>query len=289
MTTATDGTEANDLAAEALAESEDVSALRLLHDTRIGLQKFRIQVGNRIGAIERQADHADQPVPRIYELVRDTVEELEDKMNAAIAEELKMYPVWDLWLRHVKGVGPSLAGQMLAMLHEPTEEKGPSSWYKAAGLAPERQPDGQDRLPRRRKPRCPECGHDRFTKLEEGRACAECGNIVPEGYGRVSYYPALRKSLYNVGESFVRSGGYYRQKYEEYKAQLAELHRDDTNWPPVRVDRVARWKAVKLFLSHLWNKWCEAIGITPRPPYALEKLGHHTFYPPPEVPEKGKI
>lgn len=265
------------------------TTLRGLHDTRVSLQKFRIQVGNRISAIERNADSVENPVPEIYSTISDHLDAMEKAIDRSIEQDLKNWPVWDLWLKHVKGIGPSLAGQMLAMLHTPTEEKGPSSWYKAAGLAPETRPDGQSRLPRPRKVTCPECAGEKFSSKDGQRACRECGAILPEGYGRLTYYPWLRRTLSNVAESFVRSGGYYRAKYDQYKATLIEQHEGDPNWPTGRIDRVARWKMIKLFLSHLWNKWCEAIGITPRPPYALEKLGHHTFYPPPEVPAKGKI
>lgn len=220
------------------------SPLRYLHDTQVSLEKFRIQLGNRVSAIARGVDDAERPVPEAYDRVRVLAEQMETEIDKAIKDELASWPVWDQWLRHVKGIGPSLAGQMLALLLPPLPDKGPSSWYKAAGLSPEVRPDGLHRLPRARK-----------------------------GEGKITYHPWLRRCLYNVATSFVRNGGYYRTAYERQKARVLEnAQRDPDQWPPHRIDSTARWIVVKLFLSHLWDAWCAAEGITSRGPYGLTTL-----------------
>jgi len=42
------------------------------------------------------------------------------------------------------------------------------------------------------------------------------------------------------------------------------------------IDAMARRKAVKLFLSHLWVKWRGIEGLPVTDPYVIEKLGHKT-------------
>jgi hypothetical protein len=172
---------------------------------------------------------------------------------------LAHWPVYQEWLCHVKGIGPSLAGQMLALLLPPIPSKGPSSWYKAAGLAPELRPDGLMRLPRARA-----------------------------GEGKITYHPWLRRCLYNVATSFVRNGGYYREVYDRAKTRLLGLHEGDKDWPPIRVDRAARWSMIKMFLAHLWEAWCEAENIPARLPYIIEKYGHQHI-PRPMPNGKAKI
>ena len=86
-----------------------------------------------------------------------------------------------------------------------------------------------------------------------------------------TWYPRLRKTLYLVGESFVRVGGYYQAFYREWKAAYAVKH---PTKPPWVIDRIARWRTVKLLLSHCWLEWCEIDGIPCGPPYAIGLLGH---------------
>jgi len=262
--------------------------LRLLHETQVSAEKFRVALSNRLSALDRGVDRAANPEPAIYDVLFEKAEELEGIIDDAIAKELENWTVWREWLRHVKGIGPSLAGQMLALLLPPIAEKGPSSWFKAAGLYAEQQPDGLMRLPKARRVRCPNCGGERFHKVDDARECVGCNERLPEGYGKVSYHPWLRRCLYNVGTSFVRNGGYYRLAYEDAKARLLRLHEGDKDWPPIRLDRAARWAMVKLFLSHLWEAWCEADGIPNRGPYIATVKGH-TLIPRPMPNGKAKI
>lgn len=243
-------------------EDRQVTPLRHLHDTQVSLEKLRIGIGNRVSAIQRGVDENENPVPDVYMRLHGMADQMEAEIDKAILDELGNWRVWNEWLRHVKGIGPSLAGQMLAMLLPPIPSKGPSSWYKAAGLTAYENEAGQMRLER------PGSGRGENGKL--------------------SYHPWLRRCLFNVATSFVRNGGYYRQVYERGKAQLQERHAGDENWPPHRVDSAARWKMIKLFLSHLWEAWSVAESIPRRPAYVIEKLGHQ--YIPRPMPEgKGKI
>jgi len=217
-----------------------VSPLRHLHDTAVSIEKFRISVGNRVSAISKGVDGAVAPVPDVYERLLAQAEGMETEIDRAIARELDAYPVWDSWLRHVRGIGPSLAGQMLALLLPPIPTKGPSSWYRAAGLAPETRAEGESRLPRPRAVRCPDCASTTFRMKEGARTCTECGRALAPGEGKLAYHPWLRRCLYNVSDSFVKNGLYYREVYDTSKSQLFGLH---------------AWKAAALY-----NRWAGTSG-----------------------------
>ena len=232
--------------------------MKSLHQTQVSLEKFRIQLSNRVSALSRGVDEAEMPVPEVYAALTLQAEAMEGMLDKEIAGELHHWPVWNDWLKHVKGIGPSLAGQMLALLLPPLVDRGPSTWYKAAGLAPSEY-EGKMRLPRPRK----------------------------DG-GKITYHPWLRRCLHNVATSFVRNGGYYREVYDEGKARLTALHEGDEAWPPHRLDAVARWKTVKLFLAHLWEKWLESEGQDGRRAYVVDQLGHH-YQAPPEPTGNGKL
>ena len=245
------------------APARPPSLLNLLHGTQVSIEKTRIAAGNRVNAIVRGADYAPTPVTELYEELWHDLERWETRIEKAMAGEAANFKVWDTWLSHVRGIGPGLASQMLAMLLPPLAERGPSTWYKAGGLNTELQPDGLMRLPRARA-----------------------------GQDGLSYYPRLRRCLWNVATSFVRVGGYYRAVYERQKARLQAIHVRDPHWPPHRIDAAARWAMIKLFLAHLWCAWLEAEGIqeeAQRKAYVIDVLRHPTYIPLPRWDGKAKI
>lgn len=255
---------ANDESRRPRVDPATLSPLRNLHDTAASIEKARISVGNRIDALKRGVDGAVRPVPEIYEEVMDMLVAVEHRIDEGIIEELRPYAVWNTWLSHVRGVGPSLGGQLLALLLPPLADRGPSTWYKAAGLVAELQPDGLMRLPRPRK----------------------------DG-GKITYHPRLRRDLWNLAKSFVMVGGYYRTIYDQNKARLTEKHRDEPEiWPPHRIEAASRWATVKLFLSHLYSEWLIADGLSSgdeeRRSYVVDVLGHH-YIPAPKWDGKRKI
>lgn len=233
--------------AEPTESRATASELKLYFGTMISAQKARIAAGNRIEAVMRGVDAATPRALDRYRRIYAYLERAEAEALAGMAEESAAYPVWDYWLKHVKGIGPSLGSQLLAMLLPPIPEKGPSSWYRAAGLDPELRVSSE--------------GVEEF-RIRRPRA----------GEGAITYYKRLRMTLWNVAVSFIKTGGedgYYRGVYLRRKAELrASPQRAD--WPDIRIDQVARWIMVKRFLAHLWEAWCEVEGIPNRKLYITE-------------------
>lgn len=244
--------------------------LKFLHNTQQSLEKFRIQMNNRVSAIERGVDENNKPVPQIYAILLEQAQTMEATVDKAIDTELKNWPVYNEWLRHVKGIGPSLSGQLLALLIPPVPWKGPSMWIKAAGLAPQLRVNKE----------CPLHGDNPNADLWEQPDNLEhctCEHRLPRpraGEGKITYHPGLRRCLYNVATSFVRNGGYYREAYEINKRRLLGQHSGQAAWPPYRIDSAARWATIKLFLCHLFEAYAATLGFTPRTPYVVEKFGH---------------
>jgi len=238
---------------------DNKQALKGLVQTAASLEKLRVAMGNRISALERGVDSAEEPVPPIYREIMAGMEHLESLIDMAVEDGVNKLPVYNLWLRHIKGIGPALAAQMLAFLLPPKDGLGVGTWYKAAGLNPGKRPDGQWRLPRDRAGE--QAHHHRY----------------------------LRRCLHNVATSIVRTGGFYRQVYDDQKGRLVAAHAGEEEWPPHRLDDTARWITVKLLLSHLWHKWAEIEGVAIRPPYVIEVLGHTGYVPPPEPSGNGKV
>jgi len=263
--------------------------IKALVQTAQSLEKARVAMGNRNSALERGVDNAKAPIPEIFHTIMKAFEETERLIDVAVEEAISGNVVYNLWLRHIKGIGPHLAAQMLAFLLPPKDGLGVGTWFKACGLVPEKQADGKWRLPRTRKMRCIECRSTTFRTEKGIRICTECGRKLQPGEGKMQYHPYMRRCLYNVATSLVRVGGFYRIVYDDQKSRLVTAHVGDAAWPPYRLDSVARWITVRLLLSHLWHKWAEIEDVAIRPPYVIEVLGHTGYMPPPEWNGKDKI
>lgn len=314
------------------------SELKGLEQTRVSVERVRIQTSNRVSAHVRGDDKLADEIDQFYAEMQVEQEEREKRLEALIARQVHTYPVWDYWLKDVKGIREPLAAQMLSILLPPLEDRGPSTWYKAAGLTVEphlEMVNGEEVI---------------VSRLPRARA----------GGGKITYHKWLRRCLHNTATSFVRVGGYYREVYDTRKRELFRKHaprayamlvewenqpvkdrlewiierygvdrmkklatklmtaaekkggmtieeameklrvptmalafdlegdQSKANlWPMFRIDSVARWMMLKLFLSHLYEMWLESEGKTGRQAYVVEKLGHH-YIAPPKVTEKGK-
>ena len=137
---------------------------------------------------------------------------------------------------------------------------------------------------------------------------------------KLSYNRRLKTAVYLAGDSFIKSRSPYRDLYDaskkryrirkqitplreilrldgmpnreladgkkEWDALIARANkdagaeRDGAVWTDGHVDNAARRYMAKIFLSHLWEVWREAEGLTTRPPYALEYLDHETYLNP---------
>lgn len=362
---------ASNVTVKAAADGLD---LNVLHKAHMSVEKFRVGLSNRIDSVERGADDLTPEAVALYKELLGFTNGMEALIDENIAKALNNIPVWNHWLKYIKGVGPSLAGQILALLLPPLSDRGVTTWYRAAGLMPERH--------------CKECGriikfeHERlrsetrsggwdylnaanreedvekaigllnealsvfrqdgisrgegwadrrmsevmeaigqtdkardFTEraLEllaptapEGHAetCSYKDSLVSDnpgifimrlprpraGGGKITYHPGLRRALFLLATSFVRVGGFYRGHYDSYKERLRAQHMNSEEWPAHRLDASARWHTIKLFLSHLWEKWLEAEGKPMyKRPYVLDVLGHQTYIAPPVSTDKKKV
>lgn len=224
-----------------------------LYNTSRSIEKFRVQMGNRLQAVDRQSDELDPQVMMFYERVEKQLREWESELDTILINELTQFPVWDYWLKHVKGVGGTMASHLLNQLLPPLPDRGVGTWFKAAGLYVD-----------------PET--NRMPHLTKGEP--------------VTYHMWLRRCIWLQADLFTKVGGYYKIRYQQDCQRLLHIHPD---WNDPHVHSVARWSSVKLFLSHLYEAWLEAEN-TPytRKVYAERVLGHE-YIPVPRWNGKNKI
>lgn len=248
---------------------------RFLVDAYYTVQGFRIQMNNQIKALVRDAEQeGNEPEPHdvltwFYRQMS-TVENEIKKVMAVYVESHKMG--W--FFEQTVGIGPILAAGLLAHIDI---HKAPTVGHiwNFAGLNPD-------------------------INWEKGM--------------KRPFNAELKKLCWKIGESFVKVSGkdtaYYGKVYKdrkefevsknekfEYKDQAEKklgkfkIGKDTEAYkayskgmlPPAHINQRAKRYAVKLFLSHLHQRWHETeIGPVPKP-YAVAQLGHAHVITPPQI------
>jgi len=218
--------------------SAAVSDLPMLEHLRQVFQRHRIQMGNRIAAVEGERSTMDISACAHYASV---FEHLETEAAGKIAEVVTEHEMWP-WLSAVKGIGTGLAGAMLAPIDIEKARHISSLWrYAGQGV----KQDGS---------------RDRLTAGE-----------------RAPFNTGLKRTMYLVGASFLKSNSPYRRIYDEAKNDYI---RDRQDWQKAHIDMAARRKMIKVFLSHLWMVWRFERGLSVELPLIVELEAHHHLIPP---------
>ena len=222
-----------------------LSELRALVEMYYDAQKFRIRGTNRMKALLRGATAAERLALAVQKL-----KEMEDVIVPAIAQALKQEPVAP-WLLAQRGIGPTLAGAIVASGLNPEIDK-PSAWWRFAGVG---IVDGKNQRLRRGEKR--------------------------------SYSGFLRRTLYVALGSFLKSHqpdkgrpSFYADLYYQFKA---ESERDREGLQPIHHHSRAAMLTQRVFLTHLQQRWREALSLGPaRQLYIVEKEpGVHEAIPAP--------
>ncbi len=233
-------------------------------------------------AIKRS--ESDEPHPYLSWAYRTSWNQ-ERRAFDEMMETVPEHPAWP-WLDVLKGVGPTLACKLLARLDiEKATSASSFACYCGLGTVPGKQY------------RCDECGRTdiypesynvtgNHTKPGSTRKCKGISvqTAGPEDGVRAaqpkgergesrSYDAYAKKIMYLIAGQFVKQPG--RSWYEhEYRSKRNYYERERPGWEKGRKHFSALRHIEKLFLSHLYETWCEAIGQTPARPYAEKHLGH---------------
>jgi hypothetical protein len=195
--------------------------------------------------------------------------ELEKQALRHVKARLKGIPIYEKWLKDQKGVGPTMAGVLLAQI-DITRCNTPSQLWAYCGLA-----------------------------------VAEDGKAVRRKKGeKLKYNPWLKAKVTKVlAESFIKAKSPWREFYDNYKTRKENQLVDKCMacggsgkiktatclnckgkggpcaWGASKAHRhnAAKRYMVKMFLLEFWLKWREIEGLPSRVPYAEEYLNrvHH--------------
>lgn len=217
--------------------------LRALVDLRDRvLQKNRIAFGNRINAVNLEADETTDQVSDLYHRWYERFLDLEKEADNDIKELAKDYPIIEE-ISQVKGIGVLLASKMVSLI-DITRADTVSALWRYAGYA---VIDGERERPRKGE--------------------------------KLSYNVRLKTTMYLIATGFLRSNSPYRRIYDSAK-EYYEINRPD--WTKGHRHNAAIRKMIKIFLSHVWLRWRSLEGLQISEPYVNDKLAHIHYYAPEE-------
>lgn len=191
-----------------------------------------------------------------YELVIDylVLLETEERYTKTIEKAVKQFPIWQHFLKNVKGCGPIMAAVIISEL-DPHKARHVSSFWKYAGL------DVVDGEGRSRK-------KNHLVDIEYVNKDGELATRKS-----ITFNPFLKTKLIGVlGPSFLKSKSPYSDIFYNYRNRLENhpVHKEKTAGH--RKNMAIRYM-IKMFLKDLWVAWRTLEGLPVTPDYAEAKLG----------------
>lgn len=241
------------------------------------IQKLRIQQGNRKDAAARELAQLTEKDAEYFKAHSGTLIDLENSITRDIAKVLDGIPVWESFLKDVKGIGPRLGGVLLSEF-DIRRARTASSFSAYAGLAVDSETGEAVRKKRGERakfdPRLKakvlevlggcllKAKSQPWSKMYYGRRHRRKNQLRPvcalcEGAGAVKL--AGRKGEHKC-PNCGGSGG-----PAPWGRSDAHRHRDALRY------------MVNMFLDRFYYEWAKVENIPVRPPYAVEYLGRTHF------------
>ena len=242
--------------------------IRKLVRIKYDYQDMRIRTSNRL-ALKKDDSLQDKeepviPLAEIPELIdiKDMSKELEAKIDKGIAKALKGDPVYEGFLKGVRGVGPVMAGVMLSEIDLEKATTASKIW-QYSGL-------NSGMVKGRKKVNDQIIVTDTMIR----------GDKPTAGY-QIPYNKFLKSKMMGVlAESFIKSRSPYADYYYSMKQRLENSSkpcRGDKAWKDESKghrDMAAKRYMVKMFLLDYYREGRKILGLPVRPSYQEEYLGH---------------
>lgn len=237
-----------------------------------GVQKNRLASEARITALERAGEIVKGQAKKDFNIARTIEKQVEKEYERVLNRCIRHIPIVQDWLFRVKGIGPRLAGLLVANIAPISRFANTSKLWAYAGL---HVIDGK--APRK----------------EKGK--------------KANWNMELKVTAYKIGESFLKSKSKYTPIYQAYKDRIVDRevakgsviwgtsqdvngkftkkevafcqgHLDSSyipvpegmpEWTLGRIDRMGKRYIAKIFLCHLWMVWREMEGLPVTEPWII--------------------
>ena len=251
---------------------EQKKKIRELVEVYYDYQDCRIGTSNRL-AVKKNGEEQNKefpqvPLKEIPEIVDilDNARDLENNISKLIKNELKGIPVYEKFLKKVKGCGYIMSAVLISYI-DIEKATNASKIVQYAGL-------NSGMVLGKKK-------NDKGEIVTTGDLVR--GDKATKGY-LLPYNKKLKTKLLGVlADCFIKSNSQYKVYYDNYKTRLSnsEAFVNGTNrkWkdePKAHIDRASRRYMVKIFLQDSYGVWRSLDGLEVREPYQKEYLGNTT-------------
>ena len=243
--------------------------LQFLLRTYDGLKKLIVQSKQRLKALNPEAEEKHQKHITALESEK-------DKLSRKITKALEFWEVWTAWAKHIPGIGPFIAGNLIILF-----------FYRFVSICQKCGADLNKKNGSGEEPggfTCSKCGESAKgdgilkTRIEEkdfanvskwwkymGEANdEETGRMVRRKKGVISNWSSLGRQIsWSIGESLNKCSPDHHYKAFYLRLKAKEKRHSDA----IRRTR-------KLFLSHFWHVARELEGKSTVGPYADVVLNH---------------
>jgi len=234
--------------AHGLVKSGDKPVTATTEDRRAGLEA----IGLGLGAL------------RFWEGM---MKELGKELGALVQE----HPLWDTFFRHIRGVGPLLAGMVIGASGDITRVDKPSGFRKSAGLDV-----GKDgKAPRKKRGKRGHPGHPAMRSM--------LGQLRLSIFRQAEKGPSFYYGIYEREKEWYKENRpewreqelRRRQRKQELGLELEEYERGE---PGAGHYHAAAIRVMEqLFLDHLYQRWRPLHGLPCPKPYIFAMEDGHTF------------
>ncbi len=213
------------------------------------LQKMRIQMGNRLVKEGKEEITITEKAEDTLKSHATEVQDTEKSFAKSINKELKNYPIWSEYLLNVKGCGHVMGGVLISEIREIQRFETVSKLWSYFGYG------------------------------------LKSGEVQRRKKGEMANWNSFGKTkLFVLAECLIRSGNpQYRKLYDDYKHRLqnrkctshvGKKNLDDMGCSDGHRHAMAMRYMIKMFLKDVYMEWYKLEGLTPRPSYQEEYLGH---------------
>jgi Transposase IS116/IS110/IS902 family len=230
------------------------SKLRFLVESYYDVQALRIQSENRLRSYSKaQEEQLRNQLQVLSDWVDQRMSKCEHELKAMVLKECRTIPIAKEYLLKIKGVGPCIAGGIIAYMESPERFNTISALWAYSGY---HVVDGH--APRRTK------GQKSNWNPHLRRICW----LASESFVKVTRSPY--RVLYDESKEF------YRKKFPK-EIETGRKSREGkmiVNYTKGHIHAMAKRRVVKIFLANVWSHWREMEGLPVEPPYIIGREGH---------------
>ena len=196
---------------------------------------FRNVQKTRVAYLNNFSRYNNEQIKQLYSIIINVFSDIENELQKYIKVKVKTHPLYENYLKHVKGIGKITAAQLITMIGDIKRFPTVTKLWKYAGLG---------------------ITNNKADRLKRGN--------------KSKFNPKFKGLMYIIGISFLRTNSQYITFYDLARKRYQKKYPE---WTKKHIYYASLRYMEKMFLAHVFNAWCRIEGIPMKVPYPVEYLG----------------